>query len=117
MIITDGKTIALFCCKKLSDLLIGVTSQHVGDFYCINCFHSYSAEKKLKKHNICKYHDYWYVKMPKEDNKILKYKHGENFVKVLFIIYPDLESWWKKWALVIIIPKNQQQPKQINITF
>ena len=117
MIITDGKTIALFCCKKLSDLLIGVTSQHVGDFYCINCFHSYSAEKKLKKHNICKYHDYWYVKIPKEDNKILKYKHGENFVKVLFIIYPDLESWWKKWALVIIIPKNQQQPKQINITF
>ena len=33
--------------------------------------------------------------MPKEDNKILKYKHGENFVKVLFIIYPDLESWLK----------------------
>ena len=91
MIITDGKTIALFCCKKLSDLLIGVTSQHVGDFYCTNCFHSYSAEK-----NICKYHDYWYVKMPKEDNKLLKYKHGENFVKVLFIIYPDLESCLKK---------------------
>ena len=34
--------------------------------------------------------------MPKEDNKILKYKHGENFVKVLFIIYPDLESCLKK---------------------
>ena len=34
--------------------------------------------------------------MPKEDNKLLKYKHGENFVKVLFIIYPDLESCLKK---------------------
>ena len=30
--------------------------------------------------------------MPKEDNKVLKYNHGEKSIKVPFIIYADLES-------------------------
>ena len=30
--------------------------------------------------------------MPKEDDKILKHNHGEKSMKVLFIIYADLES-------------------------
>ena len=30
--------------------------------------------------------------MPKEDNKILKYNHGEKSMKVPFIIFTDLES-------------------------
>ena len=29
--------------------------------------------------------------MPKEDNKMLKYNHGEKSMKVLFIIYADIE--------------------------
>ena len=29
--------------------------------------------------------------MPNEDNKILKYNHGEKSMKVPFIIYADLE--------------------------
>ena len=63
--------------KKLAALLRKVTSKHVGDFYSLNCFHSYSTEKKLKKHyNICKNHDYCFVEIPKEDNKILKHDHG-----------------------------------------
>ena len=27
--------------KSLSRLLKGITSNHDGDFYCLNCFHSY----------------------------------------------------------------------------
>ena len=27
--------------KKLLALLRGITSKHYGDFYCLNCFHSY----------------------------------------------------------------------------
>ena len=43
-----------------------------GDFYCLNCPHSYRTENQLKKrYNVCKNHDYCYVEMPKEDNKIL----------------------------------------------
>ena len=34
--------------KILSALLRGVTSNHIGDFYCVYCFHSFSTENKLK---------------------------------------------------------------------
>ena len=30
--------------------------------------------------------------MPDEDNKILKYNHGEKSMRVLFIIYVDLTN-------------------------
>ena len=36
--------------------------------------------------------------MPKEDNKILKYKHGEKSMKVPFFIYADLESLLEKFS-------------------
>ena len=28
--------------KKLSTLLRGITSKHHGDFYCLNCLHSFT---------------------------------------------------------------------------
>ena len=34
--------------KSLSRLFKGISSNHVGDFYCLNCFNSYSSENKLK---------------------------------------------------------------------
>ena len=34
--------------------------------------------------------------MPKDDNKVLKYNHEEKPMKVLFIIYADLESLLEK---------------------
>ena len=43
---------------------------------------------------MCKNHDYYYVEMPKEDNKILCF--GEKLVKIPFIIYADLESLLEK---------------------
>ena len=71
--ITDGKKWHYLAVKKLSALLRGITSKHEGDFYCLNCFHSFRAENKLKKHkNVCEGHDYCYIEMPKEDNIILK---------------------------------------------
>ena len=60
---------ALSCCKKLSTLLEGITSKHKGDFYCLNCFNSYSTKEKLKKHrNVCENHAYCYVEMPEKKN-------------------------------------------------
>ena len=83
--------------KSLSALLRGITSNHNGDFYCLNCFHSYSTKEKLKKHEkVCNDHDYCYVEMPDEDNKILKYNHGEKSMRVPFIIYADLECLLEK---------------------
>ena len=78
--------------KSLWVLFKGITSKHVGDFYCLNCFHSYSIEKK---HD----HDYCYVEMPNDNNKILRYNNGGKSMKAPCIIYADL------------IPKNHQQTK------
>ena len=39
--------------------------------------------------------------MPKEDNKILKYNHGEKSMKIPFIIYADLECFLEKMSTYI----------------
>ena len=76
----------------LSALLRGITSNHDGDFYCLNFFQSYSTEKNLKKHGIvCNDHNYCYVEKPDEYNKILKYNNGEKLLKAPAIIYADLK--------------------------
>ena len=36
--------------KKLSALLIGITSKHHGNFYCLNCLHSFETENKRESH-------------------------------------------------------------------
>ena len=36
--------------KSISGLTRGITSNHNGDFVCLNCFHSYRTKAKLKKH-------------------------------------------------------------------
>ena len=62
--ITDGEKWHYLAVKKLSALLRGITSKHDGDFYCLNCFHSYTTKNKLKQHeNVCKNHDYCHVEI------------------------------------------------------
>ena len=47
----------------------------------------------LKRHQrLCDKHDYCHVKMTTEDNKILKYNHGEKSLKAPFIIYFDFKK-------------------------
>ena len=43
--------------------------------------------------------------MPKEDNRVLKYNDGENSMKVLFIIYGNLESLLEKISTCYNSPK------------
>ena len=95
--ITHGEKWHYLAVEKSSALFRGITSNNDGDFYCINCLHSYRTENRLKKHyNLRKNNDYCYVEMPTEDNKILKYNHGEKSMKIPFIIYADLESLLEK---------------------
>ena len=97
LIITDGKKCHYLAVKSLSALFRGITGNNIGDFYCLNCFQSYATEKELKKHKkACENSDNCYVEMPGKDNKILKYNQGEKSMKVLFIIYADLESLIEK---------------------
>ena len=70
----------------------GITSNNNGDFHCLNSFDSYRTDNILKKHErLCNKHDYCHVEMPTEDNKILKYNHGEKSLKAPFTIYVHLE--------------------------
>ena len=50
----------------------------------------------IKHYKVCKNYDYCYVEMPEEDNKILKYNHGEKSMKYPFSIYVDLKCLLEK---------------------
>ena len=96
LMITDGEKWHYLAIKKLSALLCKITSKHDGDFYCLNCLHSFRTENKLKEHeNVCKSHDYCYIEMPKIGS-ILKYNNGAKFMKIPFIIYAEMESLLEK---------------------
>ena len=87
--IADRKKCHYLAVKILSALFRGVTSNHGGDFYCLNCFHPHNTGSKLKKHEkVCNDHDYCYAEMANEGNKILKYNYGENSLKapLLFML-------------------------------
>ena len=47
-----GKKWHYVALKSLSALLRGITPNHVEDFYCLNCFHSYRRKdsKNMKKY-------------------------------------------------------------------
>ena len=97
LMITDDKKWHCLAVKSLSALFRGITSNNKRDFYCLNCFHSCRTEKKLKKHEkVCSDHDYCYVEMPNQDNKILKYNDGEKSMKAPCTIYADLECLLEK---------------------
>ena len=98
--------------KSLAALFRGTTSNHHGDFYCLNCFHLYTIHNKLKKHErVCNNHDYCRVEMPKENEKI-KYLPGEKSLKVPFIVYADLECLLKKVQYCQNNPKNSYTEKK-----
>ena len=77
LMITDGTSNWHYLAiKNISGLLRGITSNHNGDFYCLNCLHSYRTKSKHEK--ICKNHDFCHPKMPDVDNNILESKPGKN---------------------------------------
>ena len=88
LMITDGEKWHYLAVKSLSALFRGITGNNNGDFYWLNCFQSYNTENKFKKHKkVYEDHDYCYVELPEKDNKILRYNHGKNSMKVPFIIF------------------------------
>ena len=114
LMISDGQKWHYLVVKKLSGLLRGITSNHKEDFYCLNCFHSYSTKNKLKTHKkICENHDHCYVEMPTKNINIIKYNHGEKSMKLPFVIYADLECLLEKMSTCINNP-NESSTNKIN---
>ena len=72
---------------SLSRLFRGITSNHDGDFYCLNSLHSFRTDNALKIHKrLCENNDYCRVEMPTKLNKILKYNYGEKSLGTPFVI-------------------------------
>ena len=111
LMITDGEKWHYITVKNLSGLLRGITSNHAGDFYCLNCFCAYSTKNKFEAHKkICENHDYFHVEMPTKDNNIIKYNHGEKSMKLPFVIYADLECLLEKMSTC------QNNPNKLSTT-
>ena len=81
LMITSGNKRHYIAVSNLSALLKGKSS----DFYCLNCFNSYTTKSRFKKHEeICNKHDSCHIEMPKWVKKILKYNSGEKSLKAPF---------------------------------
>ena len=97
LMITNGENWHYLAVKSLSRLLRGITSNHDGDCYCLNCFHSYRTENKLNAHKrTCGNNEYCNIEMPSPNNNLIKYNQGDKSLKLPFIIYADLECILKK---------------------
>ena len=78
LMITDSEKWHYLAVTNVSALLQGKSSNHKGDFYCLNCFSSNTAKSKLKEHEkICNNHNSCHIEMPKWAKKILKYNPEE----------------------------------------
>ena len=89
--ISNGENWHYLTVKNLSRLLRGINSNHDGDFYCLNCFHSYRTKNKLEAHKKCENRDDCHVEMPTNDNNAIKYNQGEKSIKLPFVVYAGLE--------------------------
>ena len=94
--ITNSKKYHYLPVTNLSALLQGMSSNHRGDFYCLNGFNSYTPNKLKKHEEICNNYDSYHIEMPKQAEKILEYINGEKLLKAPFTIYLDLECLLKK---------------------
>ena len=99
LMITDGEKWHYLAVKSLSTLFRGITSSRDGDFYCLNCFHSYRTNNALKKHErLCNNHDYCHVEILKEDEKNIKIQPQRKIIKssiynyFSFRMFPEKEQ-------------------------
>ena len=90
--ISNGENWHYLAVKSLPRLLRGITNNHDGDCYCLNCCRSYRTENKLNAHKkVYENHDYCNIEMPSNDNNLINYNKGEKSLKLPLIIYADLE--------------------------
>ena len=70
-----------------------ITSKHDGDFYCLNCLHSFRTENKLiYLEKVCKNKDFCGVVMSSQKNNLVQFNQNMKSDKMPYIIYAHLES-------------------------
>ena len=110
LMLSNGKGWHYLSVKKLSSLIKGIPSKHKGDFYCVNCLHSFRTKNKLESHKgVCESKDFCDIIMPYEDTKILEFSQYQKSDKAPFIIYADLKCLIEKTDGVNITLKIHSQ--------
>ena len=98
--------------KIMPALLRGIASKHHGNFYSLNCVHSFRTENKLKSHEkIYKNKDFCGIAMYSEKDNILEFNQYIKSNKTLFIIYNDTESLIRKIDGCTNNPENSSTTK------
>ena len=70
-----------------SALLKGLTSNHVCDFFYLNCLHSLITESKIKFHEkVCKNKDFCGIVISSQNKNVLKFNQYIKSDKILYII-------------------------------
>ena len=83
-----------------------------GDFFCLNCFHSFATENKLQLHKEAfENKDFCTVNIPSADTKILQFDQYQKSEKASFIIYTDLDVKQKRLMDAKNNPENQSSTK------
>ena len=82
LMITDGTKWHYLTITNLSALLEGKSSNHHGDFYCLNCFNSYTSKNKLKEdEEVCNNHDSFHIEIPKCFEENIKIQSQKKIIK------------------------------------
>ena len=113
--IGDGKKYHYLAVTNLSALLQKISSNHKEDFYCLNCFNSYTTKNKLKEHEeIFNNHNSRHIDMPDCANKTIKYNPGEKSLKApfSFFFYYYLECILKKLQSIQNNPEKSYTEKK-----
>ena len=80
--------------KKTVSIIKNGDIYNNGDFYCLNCLHSFRTKNKFESHKkVYENKDFCNDVMPSEDTKILKFSQYQKSCKTPFIIYADFESF------------------------
>ena len=111
--INDDEKYHYLAVTNLSVLLQKISPNHKEDFYCLNCFNSYTTKNKLREpEEICNNHDSCHIEMPDWANKILKHNPREKSLKKPFTIYLDLECTLKKLQSIQNNPEKSYTEKK-----
>ena len=80
--------------KSLSRLLKSLNAKHHGAYhFCVNCMNGFRTKSARDKHYLyCSSHGEVNIKMPRENEKWLKFHDGQCQFKVPFMLYADFES-------------------------
>ena len=68
--------------KKISALLRGITSKHVGNFYGLNCLDSFRSKNRLESHQkVCENEDFCSILIPSEVTRKLTLINTKNLIR------------------------------------